>query len=152
MASRGGSWVVAQFALIFLVFLAFFVPLDWPEGLTTPLAAAGVVLGVVGAAIVAWAARTMGRALTPFPEPARHARLIDGGPFRVVRHPIYSGGLAFLVGWALFAGPVALALTCVLAQLWVGKLRVEERRLHDRFPEYEAYVARVRYRLFPGIF
>jgi protein-S-isoprenylcysteine O-methyltransferase Ste14 len=40
----------------------------------------------------------------------------------------------------------------VLALVWVGKLRVEERRLRARFPEYEPYAARVRYRLLPGVF
>lgn len=152
MIARGGGWVVAQFALMLLVFLAVLVPPDWPDGVNGPFVGAGVVLALVGIALFVWAARMMGRGLTPFPEPPPDARLIDGGPFRYVRHPTYSGALALLCGWSLFAGPVALGLTGGLALLWVGKMRVEERRLRARFPGYDEYTVRVRYRLLPGVF
>ena len=94
----------------------------------------------------------MGRSLTPFPEPADSAELVEHGPFAHVRHPVYAGFLAVCLGWSLFAGPFALVLTGSLALLWVGKLRTEERRLAVRFPGYAAYTARVRWRLVPGVF
>jgi protein-S-isoprenylcysteine O-methyltransferase Ste14 len=149
---RGGEWVVGQFVLMALIFAAVVVPPDWPEGIQTPLRVAGAISALVGAAVVWRAARAMGRSLTPFPEPAAGARLVDAGPFRFVRHPTYAGGLAFLLGWSLFAGPVALALTVALGLLWVGKARVEERRLRARFPEYASYETRVRARLIPWVY
>lgn len=144
--------MVAQFALMFLVFVSVAVAPRWPGGLSTLLAAIGAAFVVVGVVVVVWAARTMGRSLTPFPEPAASAELVEHGPFTHVRHPVYAGFLAVCVGWSLVAGPVALVLTGALALLWVGKLRTEERRLVARFPGYAAYTARVRWKLVPGVY
>ena len=40
----------------------------------------------------------------------------------------------------------------MLAVLWAGKARVEEGYLEQRFPEYESYRSRVRYRLVPFVY
>jgi protein-S-isoprenylcysteine O-methyltransferase len=151
-ADRGGRWVAAQFTLLPLVFLAVLVPPRWPDAVRVPLAVAAALLATAGVAAVWGAARALGRGLTPFPEPPSGAELVEHGPFRIVRHPTYAGMLAFLVGWSLVAGVVALLVTCVLAALWVGKLRVEERRLHARFPAYADYTTRIRWRLVPGVY
>ncbi len=144
--------MAAQFALMFLVFVSVAVDPRWPDAISTVLAALGGALVLGGIAMVVWAARTMGRSLTPFPEPAESAELVEHGPFAHVRHPVYSGFLAVCVGWSLFGGPVTLVLTGALALLWVGKMRAEERRLDGRFPGYPAYRARVRWKLVPGVF
>jgi protein-S-isoprenylcysteine O-methyltransferase Ste14 len=149
---RGGGWVVTQFVLIGLIMLAVVVPLDWPSEARGTLGAIGAVLAVAGGAFAVWAARTLGRGLTPFPKPAAGGALVETGPFRHVRHPIYTGGLLFFLGWSLYAGPVALALTAVLGVLWALKARVEERHLAARYPGYAGYAARVRRRLVPGLF
>ena len=65
---------------------------------------------------------------------------------------MYSGALLFLVGWSLFAGPLALALTAALAVLWTFKARVEERLLEHAYPGYAAYRRRVRRRFVPGVY
>lgn len=152
MGKRGEGWVVAQFALLLLVLLAVLVPPDWPDTGRLLRWAAGAILVAVGVATAVAAARAMGRSLTPFPEPHPDATLVEHGPFTRVRHPVYAGALAILTGWSLFAGPVALALTAALALLWVGKIRAEERRLRARYAGYDAYAARVRWRLVPGIY
>jgi protein-S-isoprenylcysteine O-methyltransferase Ste14 len=151
VGARGGGWVVAQFALLFvLVATVAFAP-RWSDGIATLLAVVGAVVGATGVVVVVWAARTMGRSLTPFPEPASAAELVEDGPFAHVRHPVYAGALTVCVGWSLFAGPVALVLTGALALLWLAKLSEEERRLRARFPGYPAYAARVRWKLVPGL-
>jgi protein-S-isoprenylcysteine O-methyltransferase Ste14 len=149
---RGGGWVVAQFALIALVVGAVALPPGWPADVRGPLLAIGGAFAVAGATVAVWAALTLGRSLTPFPKPAAAAVLVEAGPFRRVRHPIYTGGLAFFLGWSLYAGPVALALTGVLVVLWALKARVEERHLADRFPGYAGYARRVRARFVPGLY
>ncbi len=98
-----------------------------------------------------WAGRTLGRSLTPFPRPVA-AGLVTRGPFLIVRHPIYAGGLALFVGYALFASISALALTVLLAFLWAGKIRVEERLLAGVYDDYPAYRERVRRRLIPFVY
>jgi protein-S-isoprenylcysteine O-methyltransferase Ste14 len=147
---RGTGWVVAQFALMAAALLARLVPPRWPSSLQPALGLAGLVLGVAGLALAVWAARTLGRALTPFPKPVP-AGLVTHGPFAVVRHPIYTGGLALFAGYALWAGPVSLALAACLGLLWIGKTSVEERHLERVYPGYEAYRRRVRWRLVPFV-
>jgi protein-S-isoprenylcysteine O-methyltransferase Ste14 len=129
--SRGGGWVVAQFVLFGLIFLSLFfgdgvTPLGWI------VAAAGLALGI-------WAGRTMGDSLSAYPRPPRGSELVQTGPFRLIRHPIYVGGTLFFAGLGLVFSVYALALTGVLALLWVFKARYEERLLAERFPEYEDY-------------
>jgi protein-S-isoprenylcysteine O-methyltransferase Ste14 len=152
VTGRGGGWVVAQFAVIALCLVAVVVPPDWPARIRGALTAVGAVLAVGGLAVAVWASRVLGPALTPFPRPADGGALVSSGPYAVVRHPVYAGGLLFFVGWSLYAGPVALALTCALAVLWARKTVVEERRLDEAYPEYAEYASRVRRRLVPGIY
>ena len=75
------------------------------------------------------------------------AGLVTSGPFAVVRHPIYLGGLGLFGGYSLLTSIPALALTAALVILWAGKIRVEERLLVDVYDEYPAYCERVRRRM-----
>jgi protein-S-isoprenylcysteine O-methyltransferase Ste14 len=81
----------------------------------------------------------MGSSLSPFPRPPRHAELVQRGPYRVLRHPIYVGGFLLFAGLSLVFSVYGLALTAVLAAFWVAKARLEERLLSERFPEYAEY-------------
>ena len=152
MSDRGGAWVVAQFALIVLVMAAVVIPPEWPSGARGILSAVGAVVAVAGAAVAAWSASALGRALTPFPKPVERAELVESGPYALVRHPMYSGGILFFGGWSLYAGPVALILTAALVALWAGKTAVEERHLRDVYPAYAEYETRVQSRLVPGLY
>ena len=113
---------------------------------------AGVLLVFAGALVVAKAGRALGSGFTPFPRPAEEGVLVEEGPFAVVRHPVYSGGLLFASGISLALSPWALAATGALAVLWALKARVEERFLTDRYPGYADYCARTRYRLVPYVY
>jgi protein-S-isoprenylcysteine O-methyltransferase Ste14 len=77
-------------------------------------------------------------------------RVIDTGVYRVVRHPMYAGGILFLLGIPLWLESCAGAVATVvpIAALVVRSL-LEERFLRRELPGYEAYTARVRYRLLP---
>jgi protein-S-isoprenylcysteine O-methyltransferase Ste14 len=152
MESRGGGWVVAQFALIALVVVACFVPPAWPDAVSGILTVLGVLLVVCGVALAGWAARVMGRSLTPFPKPEPGARLVEDGPFGIVRHPVYAGALLLLLGVSLATTISAALVTGALALLWTGKLRVEESHLREVFPEYEGYARRVPARLVPRVY
>ncbi|MEO5632878.1 isoprenylcysteine carboxylmethyltransferase family protein [Gaiella sp.] len=143
--------MIAQFALMAVVVVAGFRPPGWPEEASLVRVAFGLVLVVAGTVFAVWASRELGRALTPFPKP-RPTGLVTSGPFAVVRHPIYFGLLGVFAGYGLLTGIGALALTGVLAGLWVGKARVEERLLADVYPDYEAYCDRVRWRIAPFVY
>jgi protein-S-isoprenylcysteine O-methyltransferase Ste14 len=111
----------------------------------------GVLVAAAGAVVAVWAGRTLGSNLTPFPQPRAGGELVEHGPFRYARHPIYGGGILFFAGLALATSFAALVATVVLALLWIGKSRSEERRLSERFPAYAAYRSRVRGRFFPRL-
>jgi len=80
-------------------------------------------------------------------------RVIDNGPYDVVRHPMYSAALLLFVFsplslasfWALLTLPLMI-LVLVLRSL------DEEEALKTELPGYSAYCKRVRYRLIPWIF
>ena len=150
-AGRGSGWVVAQFALMAVIIAAGLLPPGWPAAARNVLTAIGAVLAVAGIAFAVWAAQSLGRSLTPFPKPLGTG-LVTSGPFAIVRHPIYTGGLAFFAGYALFASVPALILTALLGLLWVGKIRVEERLLATVYDGYAAYCLRVRRRLIPFVY
>ena len=142
---------MAQFVLMGAILAVGLVPPDWPQAAQRALTVVGAVLAIAGASFAVWAGRTLGRSLTPFPKPVA-AGLVTGGPFEIVRHPIYGGGLGLFAGYSMFAGVPSLVLTVCLGLLWAGKLRVEERLLTAVYDGYPAYRERVRRRLIPFVY
>ncbi len=112
---------------------------------SAPLVVAGVVL--LGAATAA-----LGRGLTPLPRPREQSAVVERGPYRHARHPMYTGVFLLFLGIALATTWAALALTLALAVVFDLKSRVEERLLGQRFAAYRPYRERVRRRFVPGLY
>jgi protein-S-isoprenylcysteine O-methyltransferase Ste14 len=94
-----------------------------------------------------WALWLFGRHRTGLlPGQATHA-MIEDGPFRISRNPLYVGLLALYLGLALLAPTfwgLVLCPAAVLLVLW-GAILPEERFLHERFGAlYDEYTRRVR--------
>jgi protein-S-isoprenylcysteine O-methyltransferase Ste14 len=85
-------------------------------------------------------------------EIAAGQRVIDTGPYAVVRHPMYASALLYLIGTPLALGSDwgFLGLAFMLPFL-VWRLLDEELLLARELPGYTAYQARVHYRLIPGL-
>ena len=82
----------------------------------------------------------------------RAHRVIDSGPYALVRHPMYAAFLLWLPGAALLLGSwAALAASAVVVLPLVIRTELEDRMLARELAGYEAYRARVRYRLVPGL-
>jgi protein-S-isoprenylcysteine O-methyltransferase Ste14 len=109
--------------------------------------AVGAALIVVLAGWNSWALRLMGRHRTALLPGGSTTTILDRGPFRVSRNPLYLGLIALDLGLALLwpsFWAVAL-LPAGVAALWWGSVLPEERYLSEKFgAEYEAYRARVR--------
>jgi protein-S-isoprenylcysteine O-methyltransferase Ste14 len=73
--------------------------------------------------------------------------LVEDGPYRYVRHPVYGAGILVLLGYGLITSIVATAAVPAIAVLWWLKANVEERHLAARFPAYADYRRRVRRRI-----
>jgi protein-S-isoprenylcysteine O-methyltransferase Ste14 len=152
LGARGGGWVALQFVLLVAILGIGLLAPGWPDGARWWLKGAGALLVFGGALVIFVAARALGSGLTPFPKPAESGELVEGGPYAVVRHPIYSGGLLLATGISLALSPWALVGTGALAVLWALKASVEERFLRARYPAYAGYCGRTRSRLIPYVY
>jgi protein-S-isoprenylcysteine O-methyltransferase Ste14 len=115
----------------------------WPRSLAAYWC--GVALIALGLAFAVWARVHLGRNWSGTVSVKEGHELIRSGPYAWVRHPIYTGILAAVLGTAITSGTVrgALAVVIILAAL-VRKLRIEEGFMRDTFPgEYQRYCAEV---------
>jgi len=151
--ARGEWYVVAQFALFALV---AFGPRSWPGWPQIPdgfgARAAGVALLAAGFFLMLAGILKIGAKLTALPRPAQGATLVESGPYRIVRHPMYAGAILMAFGWALLSrGLLTLAYAAILFVFFDLKSRREERWLSEEFPGYTAYRKRVR-KLVPFVY
>jgi protein-S-isoprenylcysteine O-methyltransferase Ste14 len=119
------------------------LPPRWPDWVRV----LGIPILLAGVAVFVWAGRTLGSSFTAYPRPRPEGVLVEHGPYRFVRHPVYGAGLLVLLGYGLLTSVVATAAVPAMAVLWWLKSSVEERHLAERFPEYADYRRRVRRRL-----
>jgi len=106
------------------------------------LGAIGAVVFASGLALAIWArvylGRNWGMPMTQKAEP----ELVTSGPYRFVRHPIYSGLLAGVLGTALTTNLIGLIIVAVLVAYFHYCASVEEKNLTATFPAaYPAYRA-----------
>lgn len=74
------------------------------------------------------------------------------GPYRVIRHPIYAGAAITQIGF-LLANPTGLNLVLWLAAITLQLIRLQaEEKLLGQDPVYAEYMAKVPYRLAPGLY
>lgn len=79
--------------------------------------------------------------------------VVAGGPYGIVRHPMYAGALVMLAGVPLALGSWwGLLFWLPMAGAIVARLLEEERYLAARLAGYGAYEAKVRWRLLPGVY
>ena len=153
---RRGEWYVALQGVLFLVIIAG--PWIAPAS-DIPLSSSIEALRIIGAMAIALGALiaiagalSLGKNLTPLPHPIDSATLVEGGAYRLVRHPIYSGLCLAAIGWALWCNSAVTLLTAaVLFVFFDIKSRREERWLVERFTNYADYRRRVK-KLIPFVY
>ena len=109
------------------------------------LVALGLVLFAAGLAFAVWARLAIGRNWgTPMTE-KDEPELVTSGPYRLVRHPIYSGILLAAAGTAVALSWPWLVLVALIGIYFAYSAAVEERFLEQQFPEqYAAYERRTK--------
>ena len=143
-------------ALQFVLLIFLVVSGQAGPGVTGPARALlfvpGIVLIVLGVVLAAAGIRRQRRQLTALPMPMADSELVDDGPYRLVRHPMYGGIVIAAFGWALAtASAPALLCAIIIAIFFDLKSRREEAWLGERFAGYAAYRRRTK-RLVPWVY
>jgi protein-S-isoprenylcysteine O-methyltransferase len=106
-----------------------------------------------GLALRFWAIRVLARFFTVDVNIQEGHELIRRGPYRLLRHPSYTGSLMTFLGFGLALGNgwslLVLLAPVILAFVW--RMRVEERVLAEAFPAQYPDYARQTKRLIPFV-
>ena len=113
----------------------------------------GLILAFLCQLFVLWAmASNPFFALTVRIQEERSHRVVQRGPYQFIRHPGYLGSILFSLLCPLVLGSTWVVwpalLSCILI---IVRTRLEDTTLHIELPGYGEYAAKVRWRLFPGI-
>lgn len=135
------AWTFVAVQAILLVGIVV-GPRDETWHVAEAIRSAGLVLFALGVAIGLWAAARLGRGLTPSPLPNGQVELVTLGPYRWVRHPMYTAVMVIAAAIAIRAGSIAVVAQAIaLVALFNAKARWEEDRLAATFAGYDAYMA-----------
>jgi len=152
-----GSLALLWMVIVASVALAFSLAYQLPAAAMNAgpgLQVLGIVLFIAGLAIRWYAIVRLGRFFTVNVAIAADHRLIDTGPYRVVRHPSYTGALMAFLGLGLcLANWVSLALILVpIFLVFLRRMHIEEAALLQAFgDQYRDYMRRTK-RLIPAIY
>jgi len=138
--------------LVIAYFLLLYGPrMPYPLNLrivphVAPTAWAAAIVCATGLAFALWARVTLGRNWSGIVTLKEGHELIERGPYRFVRHPIYTGILTMFFATALALGRLAgfAGTLLMFASFWI-KLRDEETLMLQQFPDrYAAYRQRAK--------
>jgi len=116
-------------------------PSPWLFAPKPPLAVAGWTLVVAGALVFVVGHVHIG---TPAGRPTMRDALVRRGLYAYVRHPIYAGSLALILGLALLHPTPTFISAAAVGTAWLLiQARIEERDLIQRLPEYRGYMRQV---------
>jgi len=153
-AQRLRYWVLFVIAWLLLLYgreLPY--PLNLPTiPRATPIACVAALLCVAGLAFALWARVTLGRNWSGVVTLKEGHELVERGPYRFVRHPIYTGMLIMFFATALAQGHAAgvAGVLLMFVSFWI-KLDREEKLMLKQFPKrYAAYQQRAK-RIIPFV-
>jgi protein-S-isoprenylcysteine O-methyltransferase Ste14 len=121
-----------------------FLPIDWRAQYF--VAAIIVLLVLASLLFVTAAVRTLGKQWSLQARVLEHHELIRRGPYRIVRHPIYTGMFGMLIATSLTQGHwLGLVIASVVYYLGTAmRIRSEEKLLREQFgSEYDEYARKV---------
>jgi protein-S-isoprenylcysteine O-methyltransferase Ste14 len=110
-----------------------------------PARVVGLAVGLTGAVLLVWASVLLGQFMMHEAAIREDHALVESGPYRFVRHPVYTGYLALLLGSGVASLNVCLLLLWPVSLLGIlVQAASEEQLLGARFGrDYERYVGRI---------
>jgi protein-S-isoprenylcysteine O-methyltransferase Ste14 len=102
----------------------------------------GLATGMLAVALLFWMFRSLGSNITDTVAVRREHSLVTHGPYRWIRHPLYSFGTLFILSFGVVAGNWFIAVMAVAAfVLLAQRTPIEEAKLLERFgEEYQTYM------------
>jgi len=109
------------------------------------------ILVFLGYIMVVWVFRTNSYASRTV-EVDEDQKVIDSGPYAIVRHPMYTGVTVLYIMSPLALGSLWVVIPAtMIIPLLVARILSEEKILAKELPGYTEYQQKVKYRLLPGI-
>lgn len=134
--------------LFWFSFLAYMINPDWMRWAKVDLPEwarwTGVALGVLSVFLAYWVLTNLGNNITPTVVTREKHSLVTTGPYRWVRHPLYTMGLLAYTGFALISENAFIAVLAVLGFIFLNiRSHQEEANLVARFGDaYRDYMRR----------
>jgi protein-S-isoprenylcysteine O-methyltransferase Ste14 len=138
-------YILVAIQFLCIIFLAF-------TGRIIPQNPVLLILSLMGALTGIWAVIEMKFRFNIFPQLLKDSKLITSGPYRFIRHPMYTSVLIITLMWVIddFAILRLIVWLILLIDL-LAKLNYEEKILEERFGDYIEYKSKTR-KLVPFVF
>lgn len=149
---KGSFWfmVIAIFLSVFLVFLC--QGMGWGN-VNRTVSDIGATLAIIGVLFRLWSVIVLGKHFSLKVSVTSEQKIIQHGPYRLLRHPSYTGALITFIGIGLalntWIGAFILLLAFVI--VYTYRIRIEEKLLNESFPEQYPDYAKRTWRLVPFI-
>lgn len=146
--------ILISLALLLAVPVSVIDRLYGPAGsLPSWLSVLGILLGLAAMILGVGARLALAQAYQPRTTIQRGSHLVRSGPYRYIRHPMYTAALLWAVGWPLIISSIigAAITVAILLPALIARMKREEAELHKEFgPEYADYCAAT-WRLVPWL-
>ena len=141
--------LIAKTIALIASFLPFAIPFLSSSSNNSGIMLTANLITMLGMLISLYSLGALGKSFSIIPQ-AR--ALVQTGPYKLVRHPLYLGELISLMGIVLARFSIsAMTIYCLIIALQIYRALQEERLLAGIFPEYESYSLK-KARFLPGIF
>ena len=138
-----GLWLPTAFIILLLLQIYVF-RFDLIPHITL-LEVIGVILCGLGVAFALWARIYLGRNWNAKPSVQEGHELVTSGPYKFVRHPIYTGVMTAILGSVLVDGTLWLIIFVLFGVELIRRISVEEKLMMDLFPTtYPKYMKRTK--------
>jgi protein-S-isoprenylcysteine O-methyltransferase Ste14 len=140
-SSIGWRLITPIIGIIIIIFLVKIMPQGYAQILTSIIipntltsAIIGSLITILGLAICIWARTTIGRNWSGSVVFKKNHELVTNGPYKFVRHPIYTGMITMLIGTSIYYGYASIFLIPILAFVsFALKSRQEEKLMIKHF-------------------
>jgi protein-S-isoprenylcysteine O-methyltransferase Ste14 len=151
--TRGASrrFVIAQNVLLVLFMaIGLFAPKNYLFA-SEIIRMIGNVIAAIGVVLILFSVISLRRVIQVAPEPKEGGQLIQSGPYRFLRHPIYTGIIFCVIGLFLRTATIWIGIASLAVIVFLFfKAGFEEKLLLVAYPDYEQYRRRT-WGLLPGL-